>query len=546
MAAKDVKFGDDARSRMFAGVNVLANAVKVTLGPKGRNVILDKSFGAPTVTKDGVSVAKEIELDNKFENMGAQMVKEVASQTSDIAGDGTTTATVLAQAILREGLKSVAAGMNPMDLKRGIDKASAAIVEELKKLSQPCEEAKAIAQVGTISANSDEAVGEIIADAMAKVGKEGVITVEEGSGLENELDVVEGMQFDRGYLSPYFISDANSQSSELEHPYVLLFDKKISNIRDLLPLLEGVAKSSRPLLIIAEDVEGEALATLVVNNIRGIVKVCAVKAPGFGDRRKAMLQDIAILTGGQVISEEVGLSLEKATLEDLGEAKKVQITKENTTIIDGAGAAKDIQARVKQINAEMEESSSDYDREKLQERVAKLAGGVAVIKVGAATEIEMKEKKARVEDALHATRAAVEEGVVAGGGVALIRANAKISKLKGANDEQDVGIVILRRALEEPLRQIVANAGEDASVILNKVAEGKGNFGYNAATGEYGDMFDFGIIDPTKVTRSALQNAASVAGLLLTTEAMVTELPKDDGGSPMPDMGGMGGMGGMM
>jgi len=546
MAAKDVKFGDDARSRMFAGVNVLANAVKVTLGPKGRNVILDKSFGAPTVTKDGVSVAKEIELDNKFENMGAQMVKEVASQTSDIAGDGTTTATVLAQAILREGLKSVAAGMNPMDLKRGIDKASAAIVEELKKLSQPCEEAKAIAQVGTISANSDEAVGEIIADAMAKVGKEGVITVEEGSGLENELDVVEGMQFDRGYLSPYFISDANSQSADLDNPYVLLFDKKISNIRDLLPLLESVAKSSRPLLIIAEDVEGEALATLVVNTIRGIVKVCAVKAPGFGDRRKAMLEDIAILTGGTVIAEEVGLSLEKATLEDLGEAKKVQITKENTTIIDGAGVAKDIQARVKQINAEMEESTSDYDREKLQERVAKLAGGVAVIKVGAATEIEMKEKKARVEDALHSTRAAVEEGVVAGGGVALIRANAKISKLKGANDEQDVGIVILRRALEEPLRQIVTNAGEDASVILNKVAEGKGNFGYNAATGEYGDMFDFGIIDPTKVTRSALQNAASVAGLLLTTEAMVTELPKEDAGSPMPDMGGMGGMGGMM
>jgi chaperonin GroEL len=546
MAAKDVKFGDDARSRMFAGVNVLANAVKVTLGPKGRNVILDKSFGAPTVTKDGVSVAKEIELDNKFENMGAQMVKEVASQTSDIAGDGTTTATVLAQAILREGLKSVAAGMNPMDLKRGIDKASAAIVEELKKLSQPCEEAKAIAQVGTISANSDEAVGEIIADAMAKVGKEGVITVEEGSGLENELDVVEGMQFDRGYLSPYFISDANSQSADLDNPYVLLFDKKISNIRDLLPLLESVAKSSRPLLIIAEDVEGEALATLVVNTIRGIVKVCAVKAPGFGDRRKAMLEDIAILTGGTVIAEEVGLSLEKATLEDLGEAKKVQITKENTTIIDGAGVAKDIQARVKQINAEMEESTSDYDREKLQERVAKLAGGVAVIKVGAATEIEMKEKKARVEDALHSTRAAVEEGVVAGGGVALIRANAKISKLKGANDEQDVGIVILRRALEEPLRQIVTNAGEDASVILNKVAEGKGNFGYNAATGEYGDMFDFGIIDPTKVTRSALQNAASVAGLLLTTEAMVTELPKEDAASPMPDMGGMGGMGGMM
>jgi len=546
MAAKDVKFGDDARARMFAGVNVLANAVKVTLGPKGRNVILDKSFGAPTVTKDGVSVAKEIELDNKFENMGAQMVKEVASQTSDIAGDGTTTATVLAQAILREGLKSVAAGMNPMDLKRGIDKAAAAIVEELKKLSQPCEESKAIAQVGTISANSDEAVGEIIAEAMGKVGKEGVITVEEGSGLQNELDVVEGMQFDRGYLSPYFISDANSQSAELENPFVLLFDKKISNIRDLLPLLEAVAKSSRPLLIIAEDVEGEALATLVVNTIRGIVKVCAVKAPGFGDRRKAMLQDIAILTGGQVISEEVGLSLEKATLEDLGEAKKIQVNKETTTIIDGAGSAKDIQARVTQINKEMEESTSDYDREKLQERVAKLAGGVAVIKVGAATEIEMKEKKARVEDALHATRAAVEEGVVAGGGVALIRANAKIGDLKGANDEQDVGIIILRRALEEPLRQIVANAGEDSSVILNKVAEGKGNFGYNAATGEYGDMIDFGIIDPTKVTRSALQNAASVAGLLLTTEAMITELPKEEGGAPMPDMGGMGGMGGMM
>ena len=548
MAAKDVKFGDDARSKMFAGVNVLANAVKVTLGPKGRNVILDKSFGAPTVTKDGVSVAKEVELEDNFENMGAQMVKEVASQTSDIAGDGTTTATVLAQAILREGLKSVAAGMNPMDLKRGIDKGAAAIVEELKKLSQPCEEAKAIAQVGTISANSDDAVGEIIADAMGKVGKEGVITVEEGSGLENELDVVEGMQFDRGYLSPYFISDANAQSADLDNPYILLFDKKVSNIRDLLPLLEAVAKSSRPLLIIAEDVEGEALATLVVNNIRGIVKVCAVKAPGFGDRRKAMLQDIAVLTGGQVISEEVGLSLEKATLEDLGEAKKIQISKENTTVIDGAGAAKDIQGRVEQINAEMAESTSDYDREKLQERVAKLAGGVAVIKVGAATEIEMKEKKARVEDALHATRAAVEEGVVAGGGVALIRANAKIGKLKGSNDEQDVGIVILRRALEEPLRQIVANAGEDSSVILNKVAEGKGNFGYNAATGDYGDMIDFGIIDPTKVTRSALQNAASVAGLLLTTEAMITELPQDAaaGGAPMPDMGGMGGMGGMM
>jgi chaperonin GroEL len=547
MAAKEVKFGDDARARMFAGVNILANAVRVTLGPKGRNVILDKSFGAPTVTKDGVSVAKEIELDNKFENMGAQMVKEVASQTSDIAGDGTTTATVLAQAILREGLKSVAAGMNPMDLKRGIDKASAAIVTELEKLSQPCEEAKAIAQVGSISANADEAVGEIIADAMGKVGKEGVITVEEGSGLENELDVVEGMQFDRGYLSPYFISDANAQSADLDNPYILLFDKKITNIRDLLPLLEAVAKSSRPLLLIAEDVEGEALATLVVNNIRGIVKVCAVKAPGFGDRRKAMLQDIAILTGGQVISEEVGLSLEKATLEDLGEAKKIQISKETTTIIDGAGAAKDIQGRVEQINTEMEESSSDYDREKLQERVAKLAGGVAVIKVGAATEIEMKEKKARVEDALHSTRAAVEEGVVAGGGVALIRANAAIQNLKGDNDEQDVGIVVLRRALEEPLRQIVANAGEDSSVILNKVAEGKGNYGYNAATGEYGDMIEFGIIDPTKVTRSALQNAASIAGLLLTTEAMVTELPQDaPAGAPMPDMGGMGGMGGMM
>jgi chaperonin GroEL len=546
MAAKEVKFGDDARVRMFAGVNVLANAVKVTLGPKGRNVILDKSFGAPTVTKDGVSVAKEIELDNKFENMGAQMVKEVASQTSDIAGDGTTTATVLAQAILREGLKSVAAGMNPMDLKRGIDKASAAVVEQLKALSAPCDEDKAIAQVGTISANSDEEVGAIIAEAMGKVGKEGVITVEEGSGLNNELDVVEGMQFDRGYLSPYFISDANSQSAELDNPYVLLFDKKISNIRDLLPLLEGVAKSSRPLLIIAEDVEGEALATLVVNNIRGIVKVCAVKAPGFGDRRKAMLQDIAILTGGMVISEEVGLSLEKATLEDLGEAKKVQISKENTTIIDGAGKGEDIKSRVEQVNREIEDSTSDYDREKLQERVAKLAGGVAVIKVGAATEIEMKEKKARVEDALHSTRAAVEEGVVAGGGVALLRANASIDGLKGANDEQNVGIAILRRALEEPLRQIVANAGEDSSVILNKVAEGSGNYGYNAATGEYGDMLEFGIIDPTKVTRSALQNAASVAGLLLTTEAMVTELPQDAPSAPMPDMGGMGGMGGMM
>ena len=547
MSAKEVRFSDDARQAMFRGVNVLANAVRVTLGPKGRNVVLDKSFGAPTVTKDGVSVAKEIELEDKFENMGAQMVKEVASQTSDIAGDGTTTATVLAQAILREGLKSVAAGFNPMDLKRGIDKASAAIVAELKKLSKPCDDHKAIAQVGSISANSDHAIGDIIADAMKKVGKEGVITVEEGSGLDNELDVVEGMQFDRGYLSPYFINSQQSQSAELENPYILLYDKKISSIRDLLPVLEGVAKSSRPLLIIAEDVEGEALATLVVNNIRGIVKVAAVKAPGFGDRRKAMLQDIAILTGGQVISEEVGLSLEKATLEDLGEAKKVQVTKENTTLIDGAGKSEEIQSRVKQINREMEESSSDYDKEKLQERVAKLAGGVAVIKVGAATEIEMKEKKARVEDALHATRAAVEEGVVPGGGVALIRAVTGIEGLKGDNDDQNVGINILRRAIEEPLRQIVANAGADASVVLNQVREGKGNYGYNAATGEYGDMIAMGILDPTKVSRYALQNAASVAGLLLTTEAMIAEAPKDEkGGASMPDMGGMGGMGGMM
>jgi chaperonin GroEL len=547
MAAKEVRFGDDARQKMFAGVNVLANAVKVTLGPKGRNVVLDKSFGAPTVTKDGVSVAKEIELEDKFENMGAQMVKEVASQTSDIAGDGTTTATVLAQAVLREGLKSVAAGMNPMDLKRGIDKATIAIIEELKKLSIPCEDDKAISQVGSISANSDTEVGEIISEAMQKVGKEGVITVEEGSGLANELDVVEGMQFDRGYLSPYFINDAASQSVELDNPMILLFDKKISNIRDLLPVLEGVAKSSRPLLIISEDVEGEALATLVVNKIRGIGKVAAVKAPGFGDRRKAMLQDIAVLTGGQVISEEVGLSLEKTTLEDLGEAKKVQITKENTTIIDGAGKASDIKGRVEQINGEIAESSSDYDKEKLQERVAKLAGGVAVIKVGAATEIEMKEKKARVEDALHATRAAVEEGVVAGGGVALIRAEMAIAKLKGDNDDQTVGINILRRAVEEPLRQIVRNAGGDSSVVLNAVAEGKGNFGYNAATGEYGDMIEQGILDPTKVTRFALQNAASVSGLLLTTEAMIADAPQDDSGGPaMPDMGGMGGMGGMM
>jgi chaperonin GroEL len=545
MAAKEVRFGDDARHKMFAGVNVLANAVKVTLGPKGRNAVLDKSFGAPTVTKDGVSVAKEIELEDKFENMGAQMVKEVASQTSDEAGDGTTTATVLAQAILREGLKSVAAGMNPMDLKRGVDKATIAIVEELKKLSKPCEDAKAIAQVGSISANSDVAIGEIISEAMEKVGKEGVITVEEGQGLENELDVVEGMQFDRGYLSPYFINEQASQQVEHENPLILLHDKKISNIRDLLPVLEGVAKAGRPLVIIAEDVEGEALATLVVNNIRGIVKVAAVKAPGFGDRRKAMLQDIAILTGGQVISEEVGLSLEKATLDDLGEAKKIQISKENTTIIDGAGRGEDIHGRVEQINREIEESTSDYDREKLQERVAKLSGGVAVIKVGAATEVEMKEKKARVEDALHATRAAVEEGVVPGGGVAFIRAVKSIGKLKGDNHDQDVGISILKRAVEEPLRQIVRNAGGDASVVLNAVAEAKGNYGYNAATDEYVDMIEAGILDPTKVTRHALQNAASVSGLLLTTEAMVAEVPKEEAPG-MPDMGGMGGMGGMM
>ena len=547
MAAKEVRFGDDARAKMFAGVNVLANAVKVTLGPKGRNVVLDKSFGAPTVTKDGVSVAKEIELDDKFENMGAQMVKEVASQTSDVAGDGTTTATVLAQAVLREGLKSVAAGMNPMDLKRGIDKATHKVVAELEKNSIPCADDKAIAQVGSISANSDVEIGEIISKAMQKVGKEGVITVEEGTGLENELDVVEGMQFDRGYLSPYFINDQVSQSVELENPLILLFDKKISNIRDMLPVLEAVAKAGRPLLIIAEDVEGEALATLVVNNIRGIVKVAAVKAPGFGDRRKAMLQDIAVLTGGQVVSEEVGLSLEKTTLEDLGQAKKVQITKENTTVIDGAGAAKDITGRVDQINAEIEESSSDYDKEKLQERVAKLSGGVAVIKVGAATEVEMKEKKARVEDALHSTRAAVEEGVVAGGGVALIRASVALDKLKGDNHDQDVGIKILHRALEEPLRQIVSNAGGDASVVLNAVVAGEGNYGYNAATDEYGDMIEAGILDPTKVTRYALQNAASVSGLLLTTEAMVADAPQDDAAAPaMPDMGGMGGMGGMM
>ncbi len=546
MAAKDVRFSDDARTRMIAGVNILANAVKVTLGPKGRNVVLDKAFGAPTVTKDGVSVAKEIELEDKFENMGAQMVKEVSSQTSDIAGDGTTTATVLAQGIVREGMKSVSAGMNPMDLKRGIDKAVAAAVEELKSISKPCDDNKAIAQVGTISANSDSSIGDIIAEAMDKVGKEGVITVEDGTSLENELDIVEGMQFDRGYLSPYFINNQESMQAELEDPYILLFDKKISNIRDLLPVLEAVAKSSRPLLIIAEDVEGEALATLVVNSMRGIVKVCAVKAPGFGERRKAMLQDIAILTGGTVISEEVGLSLENATLEELGQAKRVTVNKENTIIVDGAGDSADIEARVKQIRTLIEDATSDYDREKLQERVAKLAGGVAVIKVGAATEVEMKEKKARVEDALHATRAAVEEGIVPGGGTALIRALKAVDGVKGDNYDQDVGIAIARRAMEDPLRQIVANAGGEPSVVLAKVAEGEGNFGYNAATGEYGDMVEMGILDPTKVTRTALQNAASVAGLLITTECMVAELPKEEAAAPGGDMGGMGGMGGMM
>ncbi|MCU7870384.1 MAG: chaperonin GroEL [Candidatus Thiodiazotropha sp. (ex Lucinoma borealis)] len=547
MSAKEVQFGDDARQRMMRGVNVLANAVKVTLGPKGRNVVLEKSFGAPTVTKDGVSVAKEIELSDKFENMGAQMVKEVSSQTSDVAGDGTTTATVLAQAMVREGLKAVAAGMNPMDLKRGIDKAVIAAVEELKGVSRPCSDDKEIAQVGSISANSDTNIGDIIAEAMQKVGKEGVITVEEGTALQNELDVVEGMQFDRGYLSPYFITNQQSQSAELEAPFILLHDKKISNIRDLLPVLEGVAKAGKPLLIIAEDVEGEALATLVVNNLRGIVKVTAVKAPGFGDRRKAMLQDIAILTGGTVISEEVGLSLEKATLDDLGSAKKVTITKEETTIIDGAGVEGDIKARVEQVRAQIEETSSDYDREKLQERVAKLAGGVAVIKVGAATEVEMKEKKARVEDALHATRAAVEEGIVPGGGVALVRALQAIDKLTGENHDQDVGIAIARRSMEEPLRQIVANAGGEASVVLDKVRDGEGNYGFNASNDEYGDMMEMGILDPTKVTRYALQNASSVAGLMITTECMVAEEPHDDAAAPpMGDMGGMGGMGGMM
>jgi chaperonin GroEL len=546
MAAKEVRFGEDSRARILKGVNTLANAVKVTLGPKGRNVVLQKSFGAPTVTKDGVSVAKEIELADAYENMGAQIVKEAASKTSDNAGDGTTTATVLAQAFVREGLKAVAAGMNPMDLKRGIDKAVVAAVEELKKLSKPTADDKAIAQVGTISANSDAAVGDIIATAMKKVGKEGVITVEEGSGLENELDVVEGMQFDRGYLSPYFINNQQSQQVELDDPFILLYDKKISNVREMLPILEGVAKAGKPLLIVAEEVEGEALATLVVNTIRGIVKVAAVKAPGFGDRRKAMLEDMAILTNGQVISEEVGLQLEKATIQDLGRAKKVVVTKENTTIIDGAGEADKIQARIGQIKAQIEETSSDYDREKLQERVAKLAGGVAVIKVGAATEVEMKEKKARVEDALHATRAAVEEGVVPGGGVALIRTLKAIESLKGENEDQNHGIAITRRALEAPLREIVFNAGAEPSVIVNQVKEGKGNYGYNAATGEFGDMIEFGILDPTKVTRSALQYASSVAGLLITTEAMVAELPKKEehnhGGAPGGGMGGMGGM----
>jgi len=547
MSAKEVIFGDEARARMVNGVNILANAVKATLGPKGRNVVLDKSFGAPTVTKDGVSVAKEIELEDKLENMGAQMVKEVASQTSDVAGDGTTTATVLAQSIVREGMKAVAAGMNPMDLKRGIDKAVTVAVEALKSSSEPCSDNKSIAQVGSISANSDTSIGDIIAESMDKVGKEGVITVEEGNALENELDVVEGMQFDRGYLSPYFVNNQDNMTCDMDDPFILLHDKKVTNIRDLLPLLEGVAKAGRPLMIIAEDVEGEALATLVVNTIRGIVKVAAVKAPGFGDRRKAMLEDIAILTGGTVIAEEVGLSLEKATLEDLGTAKRIQITKENTTIVDGAGKADAIKSRVDQIRAHIEEATSDYDKEKLQERMAKLAGGVAVIKVGAATEVEMKEKKARVEDALHATRAAVEEGVVPGGGVALIRARKALADLTGDNEDQTAGVNIARRAMEEPLRQIVTNAGDEASVVLAKVDDGEGNFGYNAATGEYGDMIEMGILDPTKVTRSALQNAGSIAGLMITTQAMVAELPQE--GAPAmgaPDMGGMGGMGGMM
>ncbi|MBI5330682.1 MAG: chaperonin GroEL [Betaproteobacteria bacterium] len=545
MAAKDVRFGDSARLRMVAGINILANAVKVTLGPKGRNVVLDRAFGAPTVTKDGVSVAKEIELKDKFENMGAQMVKEVASKTSDVAGDGTTTATVLAQSIVNEGMKYVAAGMNPMDLKRGIDKAVNAVITELKGISKPCTTSKEIAQVGAISANSDASIGDIIASAMDKVGKEGVITVEDGTSLDNELAVVEGMQFDRGYLSPYFINNAEKQMAVMEDPFILLHDKKVSNIRDLLPVLEQVAKAGKPLLIIAEDVEGEALATLVVNNIRGILKTVAVKAPGFGDRRKAMLEDMAILTGGTVIAEEVGLSLDKATLQDLGRAKRIEVGKENTIVIDGAGAADAIKNRIGQINRQIEEVTSDYDKEKLQERKAKLAGGVAVIKVGAATEVEMKEKKARVEDALHATRAAVEEGIVAGGGVALLRARAKIAKLKGDNHEQDAGIKIVLRAVEQPLREIVANTGDEPSVVVNKVVGGKGNYGYNAATGEYGDMMEMGVLDPTKVTRTALQNAASVAGLMLTTDCMVADLAEDKKGGA-PDMGGMGGgMGGM-
>ena len=545
MSAKEVKFGEAARAAKMRGVNVLSDAVKVTLGPKGRNVVLDKSFGAPTVTKDGVSVAKEIELKDKFENMGAQMVKEVASKTSDVAGDGTTTATVLAQSMLREGLKAVAAGMNPMDLKRGIDKAVVATVAQLQSISKPCADHKEIAQVGTVSANSDESVGSIIAESMEKVGKEGVITVEEGKTLENELEVVEGMQFDRGYLSPYFINDQDSMQADMENPMILIHDKKISNIRDMLPVLEATAKAGRPLLVIAEDVDGEALATLVVNNIRGIVKVCAVKAPGFGDRRKAMLQDLAILTGGQVISEEVGMSLEAASIDELGSAKRVQITKENTTVIDGAGSKADIEGRVNQIRVQIDEATSDYDKEKMQERVAKLAGGVAVIKVGAATEIEMKEKKARVEDALHSTRAAVEEGVVPGGGVAFVRCLGVLEGVKGDNTDQDVGVGIVKRAIEEPLRQIVANAGEEGSVVLNNVAGKDGNYGYNASTGEYGDMIAMGILDPTKVTRAALQNAASISGLMITTEAMVAELPEDKPMPPMPGGGGMDGMGGM-
>ena len=544
MSVKEVYFSSAARNRMLDGIDILANAVKVTLGPKGRNVVLDKAFGAPTVTKDGVSVAKEIELVDKFENMGAQMVKEVASQTSDAAGDGTTTATVLAQIIVREGVKSVAAGMNPMDLKRGIDKAVIAATEALASISKPCNDSKEVAQVGTISANSDESIGKIIAEAMETVGKEGVITVEEGKSMENELEVVEGMQFDRGYLSPYFINNQDNMAAELEDPYILLFDKKISNIRDLLPALEAVAKSGKPILIIAEDIDGEALATLVINSLRGIIKACAVKAPGFGDRRKEMLQDIAVLTGGTVISEDVGLSLEKVTLEDMGTVKRVTVDKDNTIIIDGSGSKSDIGARVDQIRTQIEKATSDYDKEKLQERVAKLAGGVAVIKIGAATEVEMKEKKDRVDDALHATRAAVEEGIVPGGGVALIRAIDAIDKVKGDNPDQDVGIAIARRAMEEPLRQIVANAGDEPSVVVAKVREGKGNFGYNAANGEYGDMIAMGILDPTKVTRYALQNAASVAGLMITTEAMIADKPQPESaaGGGMPDMGGMGGM----